>query len=561
MKISHKLIFGYLTIAVLMSSLGYVSIKIYNDIRHRVIQLNVDSGKKFKLSDETLFAIERCQRSAHELFKKKYKIVYKPYEKKPEEKEIILAERNLKADVELLAHLLSETKALSQSSGSLVEVNGEKEKEIEEIKQIESLEWLNLKEKRYFYHWKYISYFLHLAEQKPDQAYAFFEKTLEPYFRRNIVPIIDKYKEDAHAEMQTQYREIVEEYIPHAGIIIIVVTVFILFTVVFLGFWISRSVSKPIMKLTNAAVEIGKGQLDTQIDIKSKDEIGVLASAFNQMTYDLSRTTVAKDELEQRVEERTAELLNANVHLKRVIEEHRRTEEALRDSKEKLRLLSSQLLRAQEKERRRISLELHDELGQSLSLLKVQLSAVKRKLRPDQAGLGETLQEIREHLDYVIENVRRLSRDLSPSILEDLGLSAAIEWLISDFAKHYNISTSYDTENIDDFFSHEHQIIIYRIFQEILSNIRKHAEANRVSVAIKKHNGTVSFLVRDNGKGFDLTEVSGKNSTEKGMGLTAMYERALIVGSALDIWTQRGKGTRISFTIPLISDQAQRTRF
>jgi signal transduction histidine kinase len=308
------------------------------------------------------------------------------------------------------------------------------------------------------------------------------------------------------------------------------------------------------MKLTNAAVEIGRGQLDTQIEIKSTDEIGVLASAFNQMAYDLSRTTVAKDELELRVEERTAELLDANVHLKREIEERRRTEEALRESKEKLRLLSSQLLRAQEKERRRISLELHDELGQSLSLLKVQLGAVKRKLRRDQTKLGETLQETREHLDYVIENVRRLSRDLSPSILEDLGLSAAIEWLISDFAKHYNITTSYDTENIDDFFSDEHQIIIYRIFQEILSNIRKHSEANQVSVAIKKQNGAVSFLVQDNGKGFDLSAVSGKNSTEKGMGLTAMYERALIVGSSLDIWTQKGKGARISFTVPLISD-------
>ena len=125
MKISHKLIFGYLTIAVLMSSLGYVSIKIYNDIRHKVIQLNVDTGKEFKLSDETLYAIERCQRSAHELFRKRYKIIFKPYEKKPEETEIIQAERNLKADVQLLAHLLSETKTLSRSSGSLAEGNGE----------------------------------------------------------------------------------------------------------------------------------------------------------------------------------------------------------------------------------------------------------------------------------------------------------------------------------------------------------------------------------------------------------------------------------------------------
>ena len=674
MKISHKLIFGYLIIAILMGSLGYVSLKIYNDIKYRLIQLNVDSSSGSKLSDEILFALEESQKSAHDLFKKKYKIIYQPYERKPEEKEIIQAERTLKADLEKLAHILATTKRFSRISSNLSEMN--EAIEIEELKQAESMEWLNLKKKRYFYHWKYISYFLHLAEQKPEQAYAFFEKNLEPHYRQNIVPIIDKFREDAQEEMQTQYRAIVEDYIPNADIIIIVSTIFTFLTVFFLGFLISRSVSRPIMKLTSAAVEIGKGQLDTQIDIKSKDEIGILAAAFNQMAYDLSRSTVsksyvdniirsmlnslivvdpdgaiskvnestlklldytekevigenirkiiaeentgsgstiedlissgsivnvektyltksgtripvlfsgavmcdedginqgivcvardiielkqaeialnkAKDGLEHRVEERTAELLDTNKHLKREIEERRRTELALRESEEKLRLLSSQLLRAQEKERRRISLELHDELGQSLSLLKVQLSAIKRKLRKDQKELDEALQESRQNLNHVIENVRRLSRDLSPSILEDLGLFAAIEWLITDFAKHYNVSASYEPENIDDFFSTEHQIIIYRIFQEILTNIRKHAEASQVSVAIKKKNGGVLFTVQDNGKGFDFNEISGKNSTEKGMGLTAMHERVLIVGSSLDLWTQPGQGTKISFAIPL----------
>jgi len=674
MKISHKLIFGYLAIAILMSFLGYASIKIYTDIKNKIVQLDMNSSGEIKLSDNILFAIERCQESAHNLFEKKYKIIYRPYEEKPEGKEIIQAERNLKTDVEKLAHLLSATKNFPRTPNKLSQMNGAIE--IEDLKREESTEWLNLKKKRYYYHWKYISYFLYLAEHEPDHAYVFFEKTLEPYYRRNIVPIIDKYREDAHAEVQTQYQAIVEKYIPTADALILALTLFTLFTVFFLAFWISRSVSKPIIKLTNAAVKVGKGQLDIKIDIKSKDEIGMLASTFNQMAYDLSRTTVSKsyvdniiksmlnslivvnqdgeitkvnestlklldydeneiigrnikeviaeenikngstienlisspsianvektyltrsgaripvlfsaavmngdngriqgivcmardiielkqaetalkkarDELEQRVEERTAELLNANAQLKMEIEERQRTEEALWESKEKLRLLSSQLLRAQEKERRRISLQLHDELGQSLSLLKVQLSASKRKLRPDQTELSETLQETREHLNYVIDNVRRLSRDLSPSILEDLGLSAAIEWLVSDFAKHYHISPSFDTENIDDFFSPEHQIIIYRIFQEILMNIQKHADASRVSVSIKKKNGTIFFLVQDEGKGFDLTEISGKNSTERGMGLTAMYERALILGSSLDILTQPGKGTQISFTVPL----------
>jgi PAS domain S-box-containing protein len=259
----------------------------------------------------------------------------------------------------------------------------------------------------------------------------------------------------------------------------------------------------------------------------------------------------AKDELELRVAERTVELQNANTHLQKEIEEHRRTEAALRESKGTLRLLSSQLLKVQEKERRRISLELHDELGQSLSLLKVQLGAIKRKLDDDQSDLIIDLEESRQYLNYIIESVRRLSRDLSPSILEDLGLSAALEWLVSDFSRHHNLSLSYTAENIDDFFSHEHQIIIYRIFQETLSNIGKHAEANDVFVKIKKRAHEVSFLIVDNGIGFDISQVSQEKPTEKGMGLAAMQERALIIGSSLDISTQPDKGTQISFKIPI----------
>ena len=150
----------------------------------------------------------------------------------------------------------------------------------------------------------------------------------------------------------------------------------------------------------------------------------------------------AYDEMERRVEERTAELLKANRDLKREIKEHMLTEEALRESESRLRLLSSHILTAQEKERKRLSLELHDDLGQSLSLLKVQISAIQPKLGEDRTSLFESLQEIRQYLDFVIENVRRLSRDLSPSIIEDLGLSAAIQWLISDFTKHNNIKIS-----------------------------------------------------------------------------------------------------------------------
>jgi signal transduction histidine kinase len=140
---------------------------------------------------------------------------------------------------------------------------------------------------------------------------------------------------------------------------------------------------------------------------------------------------------------------------------------------------------------------------------------------------------------------------LSPSILDDLGLLAAIRWLIDDSTKYYNIKTSLDIEDINNMFSREAQIIIYRIFQESLTNIGKHAQATCVSVVIKKQGGRVSFVVKDDGKGFDVEQVLGRDSTERGLGLAAMDERARMLGGFFYIRSQEGKGTEITFTIPV----------
>ena len=121
---------------------------------------------------------------------------------------------------------------------------------------------------------------------------------------------------------------------------------------------------------------------------------------------------------------------------------------------------------------------------------------------------------MQQYIDFTIENVRRLSRDLSPSILEDLGLSAAIEWLLSDFTRYYDIETNIDTRDISDCFSLEKQIIIYRIFQEALTNIAKHAGAGKIEVLIKGDGGKILFSIKDDGRGFDYETVEARESTE-----------------------------------------------
>jgi signal transduction histidine kinase len=232
----------------------------------------------------------------------------------------------------------------------------------------------------------------------------------------------------------------------------------------------------------------------------------------------------------------------------RDVTQERHAEDALRESEKQLRNLSSQLLTAQETERRRISRELHDELGQSLTLMKIRLRLIEKQLTRKPAGILQECRDMLRYIDETIENVRRLSRDLSPSILEDLGLTAALRWLISNIENHH-VRVTFDTADIDHLFLPEAQIIIYRILQEALTNIAKHAQAKNVTVLVKKDEEKTCFFIEDNGKGFDPKQIIRKDAAEKGLGLAIMQERARMVGGSLEIWSQEGRGTRIALTL------------
>ena len=235
------------------------------------------------------------------------------------------------------------------------------------------------------------------------------------------------------------------------------------------------------------------------------------------------------------------------------ISERKQTEEAIKQSELRLRHLTAQLLTAQEEERHRISLALHDDLGQSLMVLKLQLRAIEKNLPPG-PGAAKDRDECSVALDYLattIKNIRRISKNLRPVVLENFGLVSALQSLVDEFCLRQALQCSFELDDIAKLFPAESEIVIYRIFQEILTNIGKHAQATQVEIAVKKHQDHVHLSFTDNGSGFDVQQALARTLGTGGMGLGSLEERVRMLDGTLQLWSEVGQGTRISFDVPL----------
>jgi PAS domain S-box-containing protein len=239
--------------------------------------------------------------------------------------------------------------------------------------------------------------------------------------------------------------------------------------------------------------------------------------------------------------------------------ERKTVEDALRESEQNLQSLTFRLFNLQEAEKRRISRELHEDLGQTLQALSLQVSGIKGELPKKQEHLYTKCEYLVQHLKAVIDNLRRISQELSPAVLEELGLFAALRHLAENFCQHYRLdSWQVDLDAEVNLFSPKAQINIYRVLQEGLNNIGEHARATQVFLSGKHEDGRVSFILQDNGTGFDVEQTLARKAPGSGLGLAAMKERVKMLGGTLVIDSEPGKGTRISFSMPL--DPGQKTR-
>lgn len=414
----------------------------------------------------------------------------------------------------------------------------------------------------------------------------------------------------------------------------------------FLMALLAGRIVSPLRSLVKGAQQIGLGQLKTRIEVVSKDELGELSSAFNDMAEKLQRShgelkrseqhfralienesgiiVVVDDRMNVRYvspslrrvlhyraeellgshlvdlvhtderdqfegffkqvlsvpgQERTGEFrfshadgewrvfevfsqnllgdetVRGIVFNARDISVRKRFENALQKSEKQLHVLMSQLLQAQEVERKRLAAELHDVVGQNLLFLKFKITQLESSLSGDAAKSGDSCNETLLYIDQMIENIRRLCWDLLPSDIEDLGLTAAIESLVDDCARHSDIEISVELDMIDDLFKQEAQVIIYRLVQESLTNIVKHAKAANARVCGRLEEEELRFTIEDDGVGFDIDEALVRDGDKRGIGLSAMLERARIVNADLQFNSNCGEGTKVVLSIPLASGE------
>jgi len=270
--------------------------------------------------------------------------------------------------------------------------------------------------------------------------------------------------------------------------------------------WLARSVTRPLQALAEGTQRLGRREFSTRLPVTSRDELGQLAASFNRMAEELAQTTVSKEELEH---------------------------------------LAGQLLTAQEDERRRIARELHDDVTQRMAAVAIEAGQLEHLPESENERRRRGLQRIKEHMGRLSDEIHRLSRNLHPGVLDDLGLVVAVEQECRAFFERGGAPVEFEHTGDLEGLGRESQLVLYRIVQEALRNVEKHAAAESVTVKLERSEG-VRLRVRDDGRGFDQTSPQWR----RGLGLTSMEERVRPLGGWVLAHSAPGRGTEIEVWLP-----------
>jgi len=228
------------------------------------------------------------------------------------------------------------------------------------------------------------------------------------------------------------------------------------------------------------------------------------------------------------------------------ITERQKAQEDRQRSFEQLRALAGRLQTVREEERKRLAREIHDQLGQALTAIKLDLSSLVRELPPGQNHQEKKGGPLLQLVDETIASVRRISTELRPGMLDDLGLAATVEWAAEEFEARTGTKCLLDLSAEPIAVDSETATAVFRIFQETLTNVARHAGASEVRVRLAEQDGALTLEVHDNGRGIGEVELASADS----LGILGMRERALLLGGALNISGEAGKGTTVKIRIP-----------
>jgi len=229
------------------------------------------------------------------------------------------------------------------------------------------------------------------------------------------------------------------------------------------------------------------------------------------------------------------------------ITERKLAEVAIKESEEQLRNLTTYLQKIGEVERTNIAREIHDELGLGLTVLKIDLSWLRKRLPENEIPLHEKAETMTQLIDKTIQTVKKISTELRPGLLDDLGLAAAIEWQAEEFQKRTGIQCKITIDPKDVTFDRDRNTAIYRIFQETLTNVARHAQATEVDVSLRQRDSQLELNVRDNGRGITEKELANPRS----FGLIGIRERVKIFSGINIIKGVPGKGTTVTIRMPI----------
>jgi len=232
----------------------------------------------------------------------------------------------------------------------------------------------------------------------------------------------------------------------------------------------------------------------------------------------------------------------------RDISERRDAEAKLLAYQEQLRALTSELVLIEERERRRIASELHDQIGQNLALCKLKVAALEKSVSGEE--LKGDLSAVRRLLECSIQDARSLIFDLSPPVLYELGFQAALEWLAEWIGEQYHVPVEFENRYGDEPMGNDRQVILFQVVRELLVNVGKHAQASQAKVIMSLENGALRIQVNDDGIGFDATQIYNARGRGGGFGFFSMRERLNYLGGSLEVRSKPGQGSQIVLLVP-----------